>query len=332
MKILNSKYIVKGNEYDYITLTNKTNMTIKLSSLGAGIREVKVPDKNGDVKLITLSYTNDEYYNEFYHGKIIGRTSGRMENASFEIDGKVAKLEKNNKDMDNLHGGNTGLHHQNFDYRIIENNEYTDIIFNYLSPDGEGGYFGNIAINITYRIYEDIKNLLNITNHVYWNLSGDLKETILDHELYINADKRGVLNERSILTDIIPVSKEFDFRIPKLIGLDIKHEDVTLNTGGYDHPFYLVDNKNVVSSLSSKASGVNLDIKTSYPVVVFYSNNYPECDKLITNDKYDDMHMAVCLECQYSPNSVIMTPDKSGIFDKEYNEWIEYEFNSSKYI
>ena len=340
MNRTNSKYIINGTEYEYVSLTNKNNMTLKLSTCGAGIREVKIPDKNGIIKTITLAPVKDDLYNDFYHGKIIGRTSGRMENATFTIDGKVANLEKNNHGIDNLHAGDAGFHHQNFKYTFVEEKSYTDVVFTYFSPDGEGGYFGNVNITITYRVYEnrnkfdilikgvsDCKNLLNITNHVYWNLSGNLNNKILNHELFINADKRGVLNERSILIDIVPVSKEFDFRTSKTIGLDIENKEVTLNTGGYDHPFYLENNEGIISSLYCEDSGINLDIKTTYPVVVFYSNNYPNYDVEVYNDVYDDMHMAVCLECQYSPNSIKMTPQNSGVFDKEYNEKIEYEFS-----
>lgn len=339
MRIIKRKYIIDGVDYKYITLFNKKLMEIKLSTCGAGIKEIKVPNKNGLVKTVTLAPVDNELYNKAYHGKIIGRTSGRMENATFTIDGLTANLEKNNQGIDNLHGGSTGLHQQNFDVEINEINEYTDVIFTYFSPNGEGGYFGNVDIKITYRVYEDVnkfdiiingksdcKNLLNITNHVYWNLNGNLSNKILDHKLYINASKRGVLNERSILTDMIPVSKEFDFRKPKLIGQDINADCVTLNTIGYDHPFYLDENDDIVSYLYCKDSGIKLNIKTTYPVVVCYSNNYPEYDVEVFKGVYDNMHMAVCLECQYSPNSLKMTPENAGVFDEEYNEVIEYEF------
>ena len=153
MRILKSKYEIDGISYKYITLCNKKFMEIKLSTCGAGIKEIKVPDKNGIIKTVTLAPVDNERYNQAYHGKIIGRTSGRIENATFTIDGKTANLEKNNQGIDNLHGGTTGLHQQNFEVSIEENIEFTDVVFTYFSPDGEGGYFGNINITITYRVY-----------------------------------------------------------------------------------------------------------------------------------------------------------------------------------
>lgn len=340
MRILKSIYELNGKTYKYISLFNKKNMEIKLSTCGAGIKEIKIPNKDGLIKTVTLAPVDNDLYNNAYHGKIIGRTSGRIENATFTIDGYTANLEKNNQGVDNLHGGSSGLHQQNFNVLLEEKSEYTDVIFTYFSPSGEGGYFGDINITITYRVFEnenkfiifingesDVKNLLNITNHVYWNLSGNLKDTILDHELQIKASRRGILNERSILVDIVPCESEFNFINEKRIGNDIMSECVQLNTTGYDHPFYLDSNEGVIASLFSKESGLRLNIKTSYPVVVCYSNNYPEYDVEVFKDVYDDMHMAVCLECQYSPNGIYITPDKAGVFEKDYNEYIEYEFH-----
>ena len=146
MKITVSDYIIENVKYEYITLINKSNMEMTLSTCGAGIREIKLPNKNGELKTITLAPIDNAKYNEAYHGKIIGRTSGRMENATFTIEGKVANLEKNNQGIDNLHGGSTGFHQQNFVASIDENHDFTDVKFEYFSPDGEGGYFGNVHI------------------------------------------------------------------------------------------------------------------------------------------------------------------------------------------
>lgn len=341
MKTIITLYEVNNKTYKYVTLINKNNMEIKLSTCGAGIKEIKVPNKNGIVKTVTLAPVDNIEYNNSYHGKTIGRTSGRIEDASFTIDGKTAYLEKNNFKIDNLHGGSTGFYSQNFDVSIIDGKEYTKVVFTYYSPDGEGGYFGNVSTTIIYQIYEeenkfkiiikgksDCKNLLNITNHVYWNLSGDLSNNILDHELFLNASKRGKLNSRLILTDIIPVTEEFNFKNTRKIKEFIENQSVQENTQGYDHPFYLDSTDCVVSSLYSSENNLRLNIKTSYPTVVCYTNNYPLENVEIFDKKYDDKYMAVCLECQYSPNGLKLVPENAGVFEKneEYSEYIEYEF------
>ena len=342
MKIVEKEYYVNDITYKYITLTNKNNMEITLSTCGAGIKEVKVPNKKGEVKTVTLAPIDDKEYNNSYHGKTIGRTSGRIENATFTIDGKIAHLEKNNFGIDNLHGGSTGFHSQNFDVYILDSIYYTDVNFAYYSPDGEGGYFGNIGINIIYRIYEnenkftiiikgksDCKNLLNVTNHVYWNLSGNLSSDVLEHELYINASNRAELNSRLIPTSIIPVTQEFNFKTPRKIKEFIVADYVQKYTKGYDHPFYLDSSEDVVASLFSKENDLRLNIKTSYPTVVCYTNNFPQRGLEVFKYVYDKEYLAVCLECQYSPNGINLDPENAGVFDKDdfYNEYIEYEFS-----
>ena len=341
MRIIIEEYLVDNKKYNYISLFNKSKMEIKLSTCGAGIREVRVPNEFGVVKTVTLTALSDELYNSSSHGKSIGRTSGRIENATFTIDDKTAFLDKNNRGIDNLHGGKSGFHKQNFNFSLEENQQYTDVVFTYFSPDGEGGYFGNVMVSITYRVFEeenrfritingksDCKNILNITNHVYWNLSGDLSENILEHEMFLDASRRGKLNSRLILTEIIPVSQEFDFRNGQKIGTYILSECVQEHTTGYDHPFYLDNNNEIAASLYSEKNNLRLNVKTSYPSIVCYSDNYPFQNTEILKNVYDSKYMAICLECQYSPNGLKIVPEKAGVFnaDEEYNEYIEYEF------
>ena len=139
--------------YTLIGVENDAGMLLRLTSLGAGIREIIVPDKNGQRRTVTLCPVDEEVYKSGYHGKTIGRTSGRINGARFTVDGNTAVLEKNNCGEDNLHGGATGLHAQSFEYEIKETENGVDVVFAYLSPHGEGGYFGEVKITVIYRIY-----------------------------------------------------------------------------------------------------------------------------------------------------------------------------------
>lgn len=321
-----------------ICIINDSGLEITLSTIGASIKEVKVLDKDGIKRLVTLAPITEEEYINNYHGKIVGRTAGRIENAMFSIDGKTAYLDKNNFAIDNLHSGDSCFSYKTFNYGIIEEKEYTDIIFTTKSFDGEGGYFGDVILLVTYRVFsyenkfkviiEGIvseKTLLNITNHVYWNLSGDLREAIDNHCLYINSSKYGVLNERFICNQIESVNKYFDFRNCHKIGKYLNHDFVTQYTSGYDHPFVL-DSKgmnDIACTLKSELSGIELNIKTTYPCVVFYSDNLG--GNLSNMPK---KQMAVCLECQYLPNGINMNIEECGICstDKPYYNEIEYSF------
>ncbi len=330
-----------GNVFDF---ENTAGMKISLSSLGAGIRSVSVPDRKGESRVVTLRPLNELIAAQSYHGKTVGRTAGRIAGATFTIDGRTAFLEKNNFGTDNLHGGSAGLHLVDFSARLGRFTDYCDAVFFFRSPDGEGGYFGNIDITVTYRIYErenkfavyfggmpDCKTLLNLTNHVYLNLSGDLSGSAAEHSLFIDADRVGVLNGRSLIGDIIPVPREFDFRTPHIIGDFINDAAVQRNAGGYDHTYFFnhPGSDKVKCALQSGGSGIRLEIRTTYPCVVVYTDNYPVEGEQVARGVTDKKYLAVCLECQYNPDGVHLSPDDCGIItpDRPYAERIEYSFS-----
>ena len=71
----------------------------------------------------------------------------------------------------------------------------------YTSLDGEEGFPGTVETKVMYYLNNenelefkvkattDKTIVINITNHSYFNLSGDFKENILNHYLKINADR-----------------------------------------------------------------------------------------------------------------------------------------------
>ena len=340
--IMNIK-INQANECNYITVENNSGLVLTLADIGAAIRAIKVPDKDGGSKTVTLCPVSDELFATAYHGKTIGRTSGRIENATFTIDGKTALLERNNFGVDNLHGGASGFHAARFDCEVKQGKAYADIVFKRTSPSGEGGYFGDVDITVTYRVYDDANTfriifdgssnantLLNLTNHVYWNMGGDLVESVNDQILYLNAPKFGKLNERLIVEDVIPVTKEMDFRSPHKIGDYIYRDSVQLYTKGYDHPYFLAPHSfdDVVASLYSKRSGIKLEVRTTYPCIVFYSDGQADSNIEVFPGKRDEQYLAACLECQYHPDGIHQTPENCGIVSPErpYHEEIEYKF------
>jgi len=329
--------------FTLICVENDAGMEIALTDVGAAIREIKVPDRNGEKKTVTLSPVDDKTFLGEYYGKTIGRTAGRINGATFTVDGKTAVLEKNNCGADNLHGGASGFHAQVFGYEIVNCDGYTDVVFKYASPDGEGGYFGNVKITVTYRIFggqnrftvtfggePDCKTLLNMTNHVYWNMGGNLTENVKEQTLYLNASRVGRLNGRLIVEEIVDVPKEFDFRKPHKIGVFVEDKSVQLYTKGYDHPFFL-DGRGldkVACSLYSEKSGICLEVRTTYPCVVLYTDNYAVAGREVYAGRFDEKYLAACLECQYHPDGVHATPDCCGIAspEKPYSEAVDYRF------
>lgn len=330
-------------QYTTIKFVNQNNMEVILSSFGAGIKSIKVFDKNHNLKEMTLCPEDERMYYYVPHGKTIGRTSGRIRNATFKIDGRVALLEKNNFGKDNLHGGKEGLSHKNFDYQIRSYQDYCEVIFHYFSKDQEGGYFGDVDIKVTYQIKEqgnviriifdgtcDCKNLLNLTNHTYFNISGNPFSPVGEQELFINASHYGDLSKRLIVKSIKPVCKELDFRNPHLIGDYIDSEFLSSKTNGYDHHFFLdrEDINTLSASLKSNESGIKLNIYTSYPCIVLYAPKRSEKSFIIDGIDYS-LLSSCCLECQFHSDGIHRLKNRNGVFtpEKPYHEIIEFHFD-----
>lgn len=331
--------------YKTIKLINKNKMEVILSSFGAGIKSIKVLDCSNHLQEITLCPENEILYYYSPNGKTIGRTAGRILNATFTIDGRTALLDKNNFKKDNLHGGRDNLSRKVFSYQINEFDDYVDVIFNYFSPDGEGGYFGNVDIKVTYRVFEnednlmiifdaksDCKTLLNLTNHMYFNLSGNPFNSIFNHQLFMKAKHYGDLSKRMIVKRIIPVTKEFDFTTPHLIGDYIYSELVNKVTNGYDHQFFLENHQinDCVASLTSYESGIKMDVYTSYPCIVFYTGGSEKRSFVVDGVDYSKLS-SCCLECQFHPDGIHKQKDRNGVFDEEhpYHEEIILKFSRS---
>jgi aldose 1-epimerase len=332
-----------------ITVSNEAGMCIKLSSFGAAIREIQVPDREGVSRTVTLAPTDEERWQHTYHGKTIGRTAGRIANATFTIGGKTAQLEKNNRGVDNLHGGFNGLQTKIFSVDFNRGEGYVDILFTHTSADGEGGYFGNVTVTVTYRIYAnrnavriffdgtcDEPTLLNLTNHVYWNLSGDLRQTVENDTLFINASRYGIPNERLIVEKEAPVPPAMDFRTPHKIGQYIESAEAQRFTCGYDHVYFLDEaekgeREHLAAKLHSDLSGISLTVKTTYPCGVLYTDNFPEENAEVFEERKDGKYMAACIECQYHPDGIHQMPEHCGILtpDSPYHEEIEFSFGYS---
>ncbi len=332
------------NDLTELDIQNGTGLCLRLCSLGASIRSVSVPDKEGVTRCVTLCPTDEKIFREKYFGKTIGRTAGRTPDAAFTIGNKTAHLEKNNCGHDNLHGGASGFHAQNFAVTVRENADYSDVVFSRTSPDGEGGYFGTVQAAVTYRIYEkknefrllfdataDTATLLNLTNHVYWNVGGDLRENVRNQTLYLAASRVAEMNERLIVQSAVPVLPAFDFRTPHRIGEYIDTPAVQKDTGGYDHVFFLdtAAPSEPACIVHSAVSGIQLTVGTTYPCVVFYSDSAPIEGMDVGFGKTDEKFLAACFECQYNSAGIIQSPEHCGILspDRPYHEEIRYEFS-----
>lgn len=330
---------------ELIELENDLKTKVTLCSFGASIYDIKTLDKNGNLESIIVTPNNDEVfkYNDGYYGKTIGRTSGRIKDSKYTLNGVNYVIPS--ADLNGLHGGNDSISFKTFKYEIFKQKDLTKVVFNTFLQDMESGFPGDVDLAITYILYnnenklevtyEAVSNkdtLMNITNHSYFNLSGNNKRDILNHNLYLNSSKMEKL-ENMIPVAVVDCEEKYSFKNPHKIGDFIFDKEIKSSANGYDFP-YIFDEQNVLLDnviLIDEESGRSLTINTTYPAVVIYTCNYPGDTIVKSNNKSLDIHGAICLECQYLPNAINndFIEKKNEILKKntKYLNQIIYKFN-----
>ncbi|MCT4563910.1 MAG: galactose mutarotase [Maledivibacter sp.] len=350
MDILKSSFgrLKSGEEVIKYSLINDNKFTVNVLNYGGTITEIMAPDKEGNLENIVLGFDDIKDYEEKspYFGSIIGRIAGRISNAQFEIHGQKYALVKNDG-KNNLHGGDKGFDKALWNVECIKGNDYIGIKMSFLSLDGEEGFPGNLHVDVNYILnnnneleikYSGISNkntIINLTNHSYFNLSGDLREDILGHKLTINADKVAYVDGEVIPTgELFDVENTvFDFRDAKVVGEDINKQVQQLELcGGYDHPFLLNSGEGFSAKLEHWKSGRILEVITDQPVVVFYSGNGLEEDLILGGNKKCKKHIGLCLETQDYPNSINQDNFPTKIYGpgEKYEAHTKYRFYINK--
>lgn len=329
-------------------LKNENGVEISCLNYGCIITKILVPDRNGNMENIVLGYnTLDEYMADpYFLGAVIGRVAGRIKGGSFELDGKPYSLAQN-ENSNHLHGGITGFNRVVWNSEILKNEAEIGVRFSYMSPDGEEGYPGNLNVAVTYTLnnkneltirykgMSDQTTLLNMTNHSYFNLSGDLKRDILQHTLKIKSDRYLTLNDDLLPTGEIARVEGTPFDLttngPIYEGVVSGHPQMVLAGEGYDHPFLLTSRKDHEIILRDQESGRTLTIETEEAGVVVYSGNQLMESKEIYGvpcRKY----LGICLETQGLPDAVHHPHFPSWILEKgeEYNTATVYKFGTAE--
>lgn len=308
-----------GEKVTEYTLTNKSGHNISLINYGGIMTKINVPDQNGQVGNVVLGFDTISEYEEKspFFGCITGRVAGRITGAKFTIGDITYELGKNDGE-NNLHGGPVGLDKRIWSVSEVLGDTYGELVLNYVSEDMDQGFPGTLDIVVTYRFDDDDnltltyiattdkETILTLTNHTYFNLSGDPSTQILNHMLTIPADKFVAVGP-----DTMPISAEatkntpFDFTIAKAIGKDILADDVQLkNGGGYDHAFILNKKTDEKIILEDPTSGRRMEVVTDEACVVCYSANNLTDQDYVYNKKSLQHRSAVCLETQYYPDAI----------------------------
>lgn len=303
-----------GRSVELFTLTKENGMEVSITNYGGIVTSIMVPDQDGNIENVVLGFDDLEKYKSGhpFFGAIAGRYANRIANGQFELNGEVYELARNNGE-NHLHGGNEGFDKKLWDAEV--NEDENSVTFSYLSPDGEEGYPGNLNVDVTYTLTEDNElqidyhattdkaTVVNLTNHSYFNLSGDPSQGILDHLLTIQADRYTPVDEGLIPTgELRPVEgTAFDFTEPETVGARIESIPP-----GYDHN-YVLNNPNSgvrkIATVQHDESGRIMEVYTDQPGVQLYTGNF--LDGSITGHHRVPIqqYAALCLETQTFPDS-----------------------------
>lgn len=306
---------------ELVTLVNARGASVTLSTLGAGIVSVIVPDKKGNMADVLLGYAAPADYlaDGPCAGKVPGRYANRIARGHFEIDGKKYSLNINNG-PNALHGGPTGF--QNRLWTLVEHGG-GHVVMQYVSASGEEGYPGTLTARATYtwtddctlrldlEAITDAPTVVNLTNHAYWNLAGHNAGSALDHTLELRAS-------RWLPTDdtLIPLPGEpapvagtpMDFTVAKPLGRDIRADFPALKYGkGYDNCWvidgYEKGTLRTAAVLTDPDSGRRLTVRTTQPGVQVYTGNWLTGSPMGKDGAVYEDYCAVAIECQHYPDA-----------------------------
>ncbi len=305
-----------GKEVELFTLSNNHHMTVQLMTYGGTVTSIRVPDKEGRIIDVVLGFTTlEEYLGKHpYFGVIAGRYANRIARGRFALDGFEYQLALNDG-KNHLHGGIIAFDKVVWGSTEIKKDDVIGVELMYLSKDGEEGYPGNLRtvvrylltnqneLIIEYEAVSDKPTVVNLTNHSYFNLSGEGSGDILGHEMMINA-----LRYTAVADGLIPTGElksvsgsAMDFTAPRIIGSRIGELK-----NGYDHN-YVLNKTNDEMSLAAKVyepvSGRIMEVFTTEPGVQLYTGNFLDGTFQGKSDRNYYKQGGFCLETQHFPDS-----------------------------
>ena len=312
-----------GREVSAFVLKNANGMSVQILDLGGVIASIEVPDSSGNFADVTTGFDYPQPYLDGagYMGAIVGRYANRISGGTFSIDGIDYSLAKNNGN-NAIHGGLVGFDKKIWDAEYAVGLFDSKLELSTFSPDGEEGYPGRVEVSVTYTLNDqnqltidysatsDKATIINLTNHAYFNLDGHQADSILEHEVMLNANHFTPIDESSIPTGVIldVAGTPLDFRQRKAIGLEIESEDRQMTFGsGYDHNFVINHSESGRVSLAAEVyspnSGRVMKVYTDQPGVQFYTGNFLNGKLVGKEGAVYGRRSAFCLETQHFPDS-----------------------------
>lgn len=278
-------------------------------NIGGAITKIVLADDQDQNLVVHYHNVADYLNNSCYLNALVGRTSNRITDGKFTIKGKDFQVDLNDG-PNNLHGGGENLTHAVFDVTETDDGYHLQTVL----PDQPKGFPGNIQVSVYYQLEDhrvkiiytgstDKETIFNPTQHAYFNLSGNLRRTIYDHELMINAKFVAEVKEHASFTkELVPVAgTRFDFTTPTVVNPTEKPESTLFDrTSGYDHLFVL-NGEGPAATFYDPKSGRKLEIVTTEPAMQFYAGNYLDNKMLFEGNRVGESHLGACFEVHKVP-------------------------------
>lgn len=322
-----------GRSVEAVTLSNAKGVSAKIIAWGATIQSVIMPDRNGKKADVALGYDSIDQYlaKPQYFGPIVGRFGNRLAAGRFTLDGQTYQTPVNNG-KNSLHGGTTGFDKVLWDVVAVKNGPTASVTLRYVSPDGDQGYPGTMTVDATYSLDEqnnltieysattDKLTIANLTNHAYWNLSGEGSSNgAMGHVVTIPAQTYLPTDDGAIPTGEFKsvAGTVFDFRKPTAVGLRVRDaSDQQIVWGrGYDHNWVIgrevTKTQHLMAKVYDPASGRGFELWSNQPGLQFYSGNFLDGTSHGKSKKVYREGDAIVMEPQIFPDS----PNQKGFPD-----------------
>jgi len=324
-----------GREAFLFDMSNSKGMRVSVTNCGGAITSVLVPDKQGVLRDVALGFDSFSSYRATIFGVVVGRVANRIAGGRFRLDGKEYQLDKNDGGRHHLHGGRQGFNRKLWD---VEETDGESLVFSLHSPDGDGGYPGNLDVRMTYTLSDDnvfrigylaetdTLTICNLSNHSFFNLEGHDAGDIYGHDMQINAGYVTAVDEWQIPTgELMDVSgTAYDFRQAKTIG-----RDIAATGAGYDDN-YVLDGSGVAAVAHAPESGITMTVRTDSPGVQFFTGNFLNGTLQGKGGAYYHRHGGFCLETQIFPDAVNHPDFPSCVVEKGKPQtfFTEYHFHN----
>lgn len=344
MKIKTQKF-AEGtrNSYEVYEITTNLGLTVSLSPFGASIQKIAIQTDSGEELLMALSFPNaaSNFPNTGYAGTTLGPNAGRIQKSQLPIDKQIFYLTPN-ENTHQLHGGPHNLSTMKWiPDSVICTHDFAKVQFSTYQPDRLDGFPGNRTyhavytlddtnwLTIEYSASTDAPTYINLSNHTYWNLSGDFSRSGLEQELTIFSNNVGLLDPEFLPIDIVPVAgTAFDFRKPRRLDVatrslrdDLSRSQLHINRG-YNHAFLLyrpgafrsvrtiqrTQPLKKACILRDTGSGRTLKIMTDAPALVLYTGGFLPNGLLLSNNQHSSASCAIALEAQDMPDVMHLLP------------------------